>query len=110
MKNRHTGVAGQWTAWRQAPSLNSLSRGRGDQPSTLNSYKNIPGFCMSATLEEIRKHNHVLTPVRYVGAAEEEEDGEPFEKKMKRLTTELHAQFADSARPEEAILQNLGRL
>ncbi len=48
-------------------------------------YADVPGFCKSATLEEIRKHGHVLTPGRYVGAPEQEDDGEPFEEKMKRL-------------------------
>lgn len=51
-------------------------------------YKDIPGFCKSATLEEIRKHQHILTPGRYVGTEAEEEDLEEFEEKMKRLTTE----------------------
>ena len=45
----------------------------------------MPGFCKAATLEEIRGHDYVLTPGRYVGAAEVEDDGEPFEEKMERL-------------------------
>jgi type I restriction enzyme M protein len=48
-------------------------------------YRDIPGFCRSATLDEIRKHGYVLTPGRYVGAAEQEDDGEPFEEKIRRL-------------------------
>ncbi len=56
------------------------------------SYQDIPGFCKSAALDDIRKHNHVLTPGRYVGAEATEDDGEPFEDKMKRLTATLRQQ------------------
>ena len=52
-------------------------------------YKDIAGFCKAVKLEEIRKQGHILTPGRYVGAEEEEEDEEAFEEKMKRLTAEL---------------------
>jgi type I restriction enzyme M protein len=58
----------------------------------------IAGFCKSATTAEIAAHGHVLTPGRYVGAEEVEDDGEPFEEKMPRLVAELHAQFAESAK------------
>jgi type I restriction-modification system DNA methylase subunit len=61
----------------------------------------------SATLDEIRSHGHVLTPGRYVGAEAAEDDGEPFEQKMKRLTAELEGRFAESASLEDAIQQNL---
>ncbi len=70
-------------------------------------YEDIPGFCKSATLDEIRKHNHILTPGRYVGAPEMEDDGEPFEEKMERLTKQLTEQFAESARLEKEIKKNL---
>ena len=70
-------------------------------------YKDIPGFCKSATIEEIRKHNHILTPGRYVGFEEEEEDDEPFDEKMKRLTSELAQQFQKSRELEEEIRKNL---
>jgi len=59
-------------------------------------YLDIPGFCKSTSLEEIRKHGHILTPGRYVGAEELENDAEPFKEKMKRLITELSAQFEKS--------------
>jgi hypothetical protein len=49
----------------------------------------VAGFCKPATRDEIRSHGHVLTPGRYVGAEEVEDDGEPFEQKMKRLVVEL---------------------
>ena len=61
-------------------------------------------------LEEICTHGYVLTPGRYVGAAEIEDDGEPFEQKMKRLTATLEEQFAESAKLEKAIRQNLSTL
>jgi len=60
-----------------------------------------------ATLDDIREHSHVLTPGRYVGAAAAEKDGEPFEEKMMRLTTELSGQFAESKRLEDEIGKNM---
>jgi type I restriction enzyme M protein len=70
-------------------------------------YQDLPGFCKSATTAEIAAHGHVLTPGRYVGAEEVEDDGEPFEKKFPRLVIELEAQFAESAKLEKAIRRNL---
>jgi len=70
-------------------------------------YSDIAGFCKSATTFEIAAHGHVLTPGRYVGTEEVEDDGEPFEEKMPRLVAELHAQFAESAKLEQAIQANL---
>ena len=73
-------------------------------------YADIPGFCKSATLEEIRKHGHVLTPGRYVGAEAQEDDGEPFEEKMQRLTATLREQQAEAAKLDAAIAANLKEL
>jgi type I restriction enzyme M protein len=73
-------------------------------------YADEPGFCKSVKLEEIQTHGYVLTPGRYVGAADIEDDGEPFEQKMKRLTATLEEQFAESAKLEKAIRQNLKAL
>lgn len=73
-------------------------------------YVDEAGFCMSAKIAEIVKHDHVLTPGRYVGAAEEEDDGEAFADKMARLTTQLSVQFAESGRLEEQIKENLAEL
>ena len=70
-------------------------------------YADLPGFCKSATTAEIAAHGHVLTPGRYVGAEEVADDGDPFEEKMPRLVAELHAQFAESAKLEQAITANL---
>ena len=86
-------IAGTFHAWR---------KGEG--------YEDEAGFCMSAKLDEIVKHDHVLTPGRYVGAAEEEDDGEPFADKMARLTAQLSEQFAESVRLEEQIKENLAGL
>ncbi|TVR19411.1 MAG: SAM-dependent DNA methyltransferase [Anaerolineaceae bacterium] len=73
-------------------------------------YDDIAGFCKSATLDEIAGHGYVLTPGRYVGAADVEDDGEPFEQKMTRLTATLRDQFAESARLETIIKENLSKL
>jgi type I restriction enzyme M protein len=73
-------------------------------------YADIPGSCMSAELEEMRKHGHVLTPGRYVGAEAQEEGGEPFEEKMKRLTATLKEQQAEAAKLDAAIQANLKEL
>jgi len=73
-------------------------------------YADIPGFCKAASLDEIRKHGHVLTPGRYVGAEAQEEDDEPFQEKMQRLAATLDQQFAESARLEKAIRDNLKAL
>ena len=73
-------------------------------------YEDIAGFCKSASLDEIKKHDFVLTPGRYVGAVEQENDGEPFAEKMVRLTGQLQEQFAESDRLEAEIKRNLGGL
>ncbi|MCG3149863.1 MAG: hypothetical protein PCFJNLEI_03328 [Verrucomicrobiae bacterium] len=86
-------VAGTYHAW------------RGDKGA--GKYADVDGFCMSAKLEEIRAQSHVLTPGRYVGAVEAEDDGEPFEQKMKRLTGALDEQFAESAKLEKVIRDSL---
>ena len=70
-------------------------------------YTDVPGFCKSASLDEVRKHGHVLTPGRYVGAAPQEDDGEPFEEKMARLTAQWRQQQAEAAKLDAAIEANL---
>ena len=70
-------------------------------------YADLPGFCKSATREEIAAHGFVLTPGRYVGAEDVEDDGERFEEKMARLVLALDGQFAESAELEKAIKSNL---
>ena len=73
-------------------------------------YEDVAGFCYSAQLADIRKHEHVLTPGRYVGAVEQEEDSEVFADKMVRLTAQLAGQFAESAKLEGEIKRNLAGL
>src|SRR5690625_253865 len=73
-------------------------------------YKDIAGYCKSATLEEIRKNDYILTPGRYVGAPEAEDDGIPFAEKMEQLSAKLKTQFEESAELEAKIKENLGGL
>lgn len=71
------------------------------------SYADVPGFCKNATLEEIAKHGYVLTPGRYVGAEDAEEDDEPFAEKMARLSAQWREQRAEGARLDAMIEANL---
>jgi len=89
-------IAGSYHAW------------RGDHGAT--EYADVPGFCKASTLDAIRKHGHVLTPGRYVGAEELEDDGEPFEEKMKRLSATLHEQKKEAAKLDAAIAASLEEL
>jgi type I restriction enzyme M protein len=73
-------------------------------------YEDIAGYCKSATTEDIAARGHVLTPGRYVGAEEAEDDGDPFGEKMPRLVAELHAQFVECSKLEHSIKDNLRRL
>ncbi|MCJ7484046.1 MAG: type I restriction-modification system subunit M [Thermodesulfovibrionales bacterium] len=89
-------IAGTYHAWRE-------DKGAAE-------YADIPGFCKATKVEEIRKHGHVLTPGRYVGAEAVEDDGEPFDEKMKRLTTLLRQQMAEGKKLDAAIEANLKEL
>ncbi len=89
-------IAGTYHAWRS-------DKGAGK-------YEDVPGFSKSATTDEIATHGHVLTPGRYVGAEAAGDDDEPFEEKMKRLRAQLEEQFAESARLEKVIRENLRRM
>ena len=73
-------------------------------------FDDIPGFCRNATLEEVRKHGHVLTPGRYVGAEAQEDDGEPLDEKMKRLVQQLRDQQAEATKLDAGISANLREL
>ena len=75
-------------------SPNTYHAWRGEESA--GEYADVPGFCKSANLEEVRKHGHVLTPGRYVGAAAPEDDGEPFAAKMQRLTAQWRKQQAEA--------------
>ncbi len=94
---------------RQAEAESGAHVGLRDEAAN-PTYVDIPGFCKSATLLEIRKHGHVLTPGRYVGAEAAEDDGEPFEEKMKRLAETLSAQQKEAVKLDAAIAANLREL
>lgn len=74
------------------------------------SLEDVKGFCAVADLETIAKQDYILTPGRYVGIEEQEDDGEPFDDKMKRLTGELSGLFAKSHELEDKIRKNLGAI
>lgn len=81
-----------------------------DQVEQVDEYEDVPGFCKSATLAEIKDAGYALTPGRYVGMAQAEADAEPLEDKIARLTGELEAQFAESERLAGVVREQLGRL
>ena len=89
-------IASAYHAWRG-------EEGAGD-------YADVPGFCKSASLEEVHKHGYILTPGRYVGAEVQEDDGEPFAEKMQRLTAQWREQQAEAVRLDAAIAENLEKL
>jgi type I restriction enzyme M protein len=99
-------IADTYHAWRASPP----SPLGGEGPGERGQYEDIPGFCKAATLEEIRKHGHVLTPGRYVGAAAAEDDGEPFEEKMQRLSAQWREQQQEASRLDATIEANLREL
>jgi len=91
-------IAGTFHAWRGTESAKGVE------------YEDEPGFCYSATLAEIKDADYALTPGRYVGAAPLEDDGEPIEEKIARLTKELYEQFDESARLQAVVREQLGRV
>ncbi len=88
-----------------AKIVNTYHAWRGEKGA--GKYEDVAGYCKSVITAEIATHGHVLTPGRYVGAAEVEDDGEPFEEKMPRLVAELKGQFSESAKLEAVIRANL---
>ena len=77
-------IAGTYHAW------------RGEKEA--GKHEDVPGFCKSATIEKIKEHGYVLTPGRYVGAAEIEDDGIPFEEKMTELSGRFYEQMWESVK------------
>ena len=103
-------VAMTYHAWRDDDIAwrGTMEKAGGTLPAEPGSgYADIPGCCKSATTSEIAAHGHVLTPGRYVGAEEIEDDGDPFDQKLPRLAAALDAHFVESARLEQAIRANL---
>jgi len=88
-------IAESYHRWRNRPETN-VARG-------LEAYEDEPGFCRSASLDEVRSHGHMLTPGRYVGAADEEDDGVPFEERFGALRAKLAEQFAEGRALEKRI-------
>jgi type I restriction enzyme M protein len=95
-------IAGTYHSWRGDSIRN--------QQSAIRNYEDLPGFCKSAALDDIRAHGYVLTPGRYVGAAAVEDDGEVFAEKMAALAATWREQTAEAARLDAAIAANLERL
>jgi len=93
-------IAGTVAAWRGEP----------DAGEAIGEYKDIPGFCRSVKLAEIAQHGHVLTPGRYVGAEEVEDNDEDFATKMQQLTEKLGEQMAKGAELDQLIRAKLGGL
>jgi type I restriction enzyme M protein len=85
-------------------------RGEVEAGASITSYEDVPGFCRSVPLAEIAQHGHVLTPGRYVGAEEVEDDDEAFAEKMQKLTEKLGEQMAKGAELDALIRQKLGGL
>jgi type I restriction enzyme M protein len=118
-------IAQTYHAWRGSSRISSSTHKKISSPSPstgegkslpptrsggegeVTGYANIPGFCKSATLDDIRKHGHVLTPGLYVGAETVEDDGEPFEQKMKRLAATLRQQQTEAAKLDAVIAASL---
>ena len=99
-------IVGAYHSWRGDPPSPELRRASKEA----GKYEDVAGFCKAARLDEIRKHGHVLTPGRYVGAEEIEGDGEPFEEKMKRLSATPRQQQEEAAKLDAAIAVNLKAL
>jgi len=89
-------IAGTYHAWRGEPEAGK--------------YQDVPGFCKSATIQDIAAHGYALTPGRYVGAEQSEDDDEPFAEKMQRLVAQLRQQQAEALRLDDAIRRNLKEL
>jgi type I restriction enzyme M protein len=95
-------IADTYHAWRGTKSAKTKKQ----------AYADVPGFCYSASLDDVAAHDHVLTPGRYVGAAEAEvdRDAEPIPDRIARLTKELYAHFDESTRLEAVVRDQLGGL
>jgi type I restriction enzyme M protein len=103
-------IAKTYHAWRgekKDDAQGSASVAGGRTPIATGNYEDEAGYCKSATLDDIRKHDYVLTPGRYVGAAALEDDGIPFETKMTEMSQTLYGQMEESAKLDEAIRKNL---
>jgi type I restriction enzyme M protein len=89
-------IAETYHRWRAKPELG------------LGEYQDVPGFCKSASIDDVRKHGHVLTPGRYVGAEDAEDDGVSFEERFGRLKSTLAEQVASGQQKQSQIAELLG--
>jgi type I restriction enzyme M protein len=107
-------IANTYHAWRGDIGATAIGATTGGATTPAQSapapYVDIPGFCRSVTIEEIRQHGYILTPGRYVGAEETETEDEPFEETMTRLVLQLRQQHIEARQLDEAIWQNLKEL
>jgi type I restriction enzyme M protein len=105
-------IAATVAAWRGEPVSLPLppGEGRGEGSPAPAPYEDIPGFCRSVKLAEIAQHGHVLTPGRYVGAEEVEDNDEDFVTRMQKLTEKLGEQMAKGAELDALIRAKLGGL
>ncbi len=106
-------IADTYHRWKKKYSPLNLGEGQGvreNLPQGEGSYRDVKGFCKSATLAEIEKHNFVLTPGRYVGIPDEEDDGIAFEQKMEFLTKELAMQMREGLALDEEIKLQLAKV
>ena len=99
-------IATTYHTWRSQDS----STGNCELATGNSTYEDVPGFCKSCTTEEVAKHDYVLTPGRYVGAAPLEDDGIPFETKMKDLSETLFSQMKEATALDTTIRENLKSL
>jgi len=110
-------ITSTYHAWRQNKQSieQAIEEQQNDAPTQellqehkqLDTYEDVAGFCKSATLDEIKANDYVLTPGRYVGASAIEDDGVPFEEKMRELSQILFSQMDESEKLDNVIRQNL---
>ena len=112
-------IADTYHSWRSGACANDELSVMSDESKTQHSklnthhsaaYADVPGYCKSATLADIRKHDFVLTPGRYVGAAPLEDDGIPFETKMAEMSQTLYEQMDQAKALDQTITANLNSL
>lgn len=99
--NRNNYITSAYHSWRGE---------KVDHPSFLGGYQDIPGFCKSTQLKEVQEHGYVLTPGRYVGSEEIEEEEGSFHEKMLELTKTLADQMAQSQKMDNEIRKQLARI
>ena len=103
-------VADTYHNWLSSTNSDTKLPVSSDSESNEELYRDIKGFCKSAAIEDIQKHKFVLTPGRYVGIPEEEDDGIPFQEKVDTLTEKLRAQMQTAQQLDQEIKEQLGKI